>query len=155
MRNLARMEYITIISIMVTMTVWDFVIGVLFGIVVSCESKPLPFTARNSPVHGMFQVSFLSFKTPSGAAFAHATRETPRFPPSAVQQITAHTSTKCPNRHASSNSKGSSSLARSLTSKTPSVRSSTTRRFMLTRSALSSSIFRMLLGSTCQLRKRL
>ena len=41
MRNLGRMEYITIISIMVTMTVWDFVIGVLFGIVVSCESKPL------------------------------------------------------------------------------------------------------------------
>lgn len=37
MRHLARMEYITIISIMVTMTVWDFVIGVLFGIVVSCE----------------------------------------------------------------------------------------------------------------------
>lgn len=33
-----RMEYITIVSIMITMTVWDFVIGVLFGIVVSCES---------------------------------------------------------------------------------------------------------------------
>jgi SulP family sulfate permease len=32
-----RMEYITIVSIMVTMTAWDFVIGVLFGIVVSCE----------------------------------------------------------------------------------------------------------------------
>jgi len=32
-----RMEYITIISIMVTMTVWDFVIGILFGIVVSCK----------------------------------------------------------------------------------------------------------------------
>lgn len=46
--NLARMEYITIISIMVTMTVWDFVIGVLFGIVVSCESKPLPSSARNN-----------------------------------------------------------------------------------------------------------
>jgi SulP family sulfate permease len=34
--RVSRMEYITIISIMVTMTVWDFVIGVLFGIVVSC-----------------------------------------------------------------------------------------------------------------------
>jgi SulP family sulfate permease len=32
-----RMEYITIVSIMVTMTAWDFVIGVLFGMVVSCE----------------------------------------------------------------------------------------------------------------------
>lgn len=30
-------EYITIVSIIVVMTVWDFVIGVLFGIVVSCE----------------------------------------------------------------------------------------------------------------------
>ncbi|KAJ7280204.1 sulfate transporter family-domain-containing protein [Mycena rebaudengoi] len=29
-------EYITIVSIIVVMTVWDFVIGVLFGIVVSC-----------------------------------------------------------------------------------------------------------------------
>ena len=30
-------EYITIVSIMVFMTVWDFVIGVLFGIIVCCE----------------------------------------------------------------------------------------------------------------------
>ncbi|EIM84807.1 uncharacterized protein STEHIDRAFT_60168 [Stereum hirsutum FP-91666 SS1] len=34
--RVSRLEYITIISIMVAMTVWDFVIGVLFGIVVSC-----------------------------------------------------------------------------------------------------------------------
>ncbi|EIW78004.1 hypothetical protein CONPUDRAFT_109324 [Coniophora puteana RWD-64-598 SS2] len=34
--RVSRMEYITIISIMICMTVWDFVIGVLFGIVVSC-----------------------------------------------------------------------------------------------------------------------
>ena len=33
---LHRNEYITIISIMVCMTVWDFVIGVLFGIIMSC-----------------------------------------------------------------------------------------------------------------------
>ncbi|KAG6333879.1 hypothetical protein ID866_5208 [Astraeus odoratus] len=33
--RVSRMEYITIISIMVTMTVWDFVIGVLLGIIVS------------------------------------------------------------------------------------------------------------------------
>lgn len=31
-----RLEYVTIASIMVCMTVWDFVAGVLFGIVVSC-----------------------------------------------------------------------------------------------------------------------
>ncbi|KAG1772473.1 sulfate transporter family-domain-containing protein [Suillus placidus] len=34
--RVSRMEYITIVSIMVTMTAWDFVIGVLFGIIVSC-----------------------------------------------------------------------------------------------------------------------
>ncbi|TDL16311.1 sulfate anion transporter [Rickenella mellea] len=35
-RRVSRSEYITIASIMVCMTLWDFVIGVLFGIVVSC-----------------------------------------------------------------------------------------------------------------------
>ncbi|KAH0835582.1 sulfate transporter family-domain-containing protein [Lanmaoa asiatica] len=34
--RVSRMEYITITSIMIAMTAWDFVIGVLFGIVVSC-----------------------------------------------------------------------------------------------------------------------
>jgi len=38
--RVSRAEYITIASIMVAMTVWDFVIGVLFGIVVSCEHLP-------------------------------------------------------------------------------------------------------------------
>ena len=32
-----KLEYLTIVSIMVTMTVWDFVFGVLFGIVASCK----------------------------------------------------------------------------------------------------------------------
>ncbi|OBZ73456.1 Uncharacterized protein C24H6.11c [Grifola frondosa] len=35
-QRVSRMEYITIASIMICMTVWDFVIGVLFGIIVSC-----------------------------------------------------------------------------------------------------------------------
>jgi sulfate permease, SulP family len=35
-----RSEYVTIASIMVVMTAWDFVIGVLFGIVVSCMLPP-------------------------------------------------------------------------------------------------------------------
>ncbi|KAJ6632540.1 sulfate transporter family-domain-containing protein [Mycena sp. CBHHK59/15] len=35
-QRVSRTEYITIVSIMVCMTVWDFVIGVLFGIIVSC-----------------------------------------------------------------------------------------------------------------------
>ena len=38
--RVSRAEYITIASIMVAMTVWDFVIGVLFGIIVSCERLP-------------------------------------------------------------------------------------------------------------------
>jgi SulP family sulfate permease len=35
--RVSKTEYITIASIMIAMTVWDFVIGVLFGIIVSCE----------------------------------------------------------------------------------------------------------------------
>lgn len=43
-----RTEYITIVSIMIVMTVWDFVMGVLFGIIVSCASNPpLPYPERN------------------------------------------------------------------------------------------------------------
>ncbi|KAF4588225.1 hypothetical protein EYR38_010192 [Pleurotus pulmonarius] len=42
----SRNEYITIISIMVCMTVWDFVIGVLFGIIMSCFF----FVVQNSQV---------------------------------------------------------------------------------------------------------
>lgn len=34
-----KLEYFTIISIMVAMTVWDFVFGVLFGFVASCELR--------------------------------------------------------------------------------------------------------------------
>ncbi len=41
-----RSEYITIASIMICMTVWDFVIGVLFGIVVSCQSHAM--TSENA-----------------------------------------------------------------------------------------------------------
>lgn len=156
MRHLARTEYITIISIMITMTVWDFVIGVLFGIIVSCEFKSLsPLILATMQQLTGSQVSSLLYKTPSDGASEHATRETLQSPLFAVQQLTAHTSVKCLNRHALSNCKDSSSLARSLTSKTPSDRSSTTPVFMLTRFALSSLIFRLSLGSTCQLRKRL
>ena len=38
----SRTEYITIVSIMICMTLWDFVVGVLFGIVVSCECMEAP-----------------------------------------------------------------------------------------------------------------
>lgn len=36
-KRVSRAEYVTIVSIMVCMTAFDFVVGVLFGIVVSCE----------------------------------------------------------------------------------------------------------------------
>lgn len=36
-RRVSWSEYLTILSIMVCMTLWDFVVGVLFGIVVCCE----------------------------------------------------------------------------------------------------------------------
>lgn len=35
--RVSRTEYITIFSIIVVMTGWDFVVGVLWGIVISCE----------------------------------------------------------------------------------------------------------------------
>jgi len=37
-----KLEYLTIVSIMIAMTVWDFVFGVLFGIVASCELTQKP-----------------------------------------------------------------------------------------------------------------
>ncbi|EPQ53294.1 hypothetical protein GLOTRDRAFT_79414 [Gloeophyllum trabeum ATCC 11539] len=46
--RVSRFEYITIISIMVVMTVWDFVMGVLFGIVVSCFFFVLQNSQRRS-----------------------------------------------------------------------------------------------------------
>jgi SulP family sulfate permease len=65
--RVSKPEYITIASIMVAMTVWDFVIGVLFGIVVSCKhhlnSSLLGYNLNTA------QVFSSSCKTHSGAAF--------------------------------------------------------------------------------------
>ncbi|KAN0133449.1 Sulfate transporter family domain containing protein [Lactarius tabidus] len=47
--RVSKPEYITIASIMVAMTAWDFVIGVLFGIIVSC----LFFVVQNSQRHSI------------------------------------------------------------------------------------------------------
>ncbi|KAH9943577.1 sulfate transporter family-domain-containing protein [Amylocystis lapponica] len=46
--RVSRMEYITIASIMICMTVWDFVIGVVFGIVVSCVFFVVQSSQRRS-----------------------------------------------------------------------------------------------------------
>lgn len=48
-----RSEYLTIISIMVCMTLWDFVIGVLFGIVVCCFFFVVQNSRRRS-IRAMF-----------------------------------------------------------------------------------------------------
>ena len=53
-RRVSKPEYITIASIMVAMTLWDFVIGVLFGIVVSCEH----------PLRGLFNDVYTIILTP-------------------------------------------------------------------------------------------
>ncbi|KAI0821728.1 sulfate transporter family-domain-containing protein [Trametes gibbosa] len=47
-RRVSTSEYITIASIMVCMTVWDFVTGVLFGIVVSCVFFVVQSSQRQS-----------------------------------------------------------------------------------------------------------
>ncbi|KAI0739439.1 sulfate transporter family-domain-containing protein [Daedaleopsis nitida] len=46
--RVSRTEYITIASIMIVMTVWDFVMGVLFGIVVSCVFFVVQSSQRRS-----------------------------------------------------------------------------------------------------------
>ena len=38
-KRVSKSEYLTIASIMVCMTLWDFIIGMLFGMVVCCESS--------------------------------------------------------------------------------------------------------------------
>jgi len=43
-----RLEYLTIVSIMIVMTVWDFVFGVLFGIVASCFFFVVQNSQQNS-----------------------------------------------------------------------------------------------------------
>ncbi|KAF5375834.1 hypothetical protein D9615_008236 [Tricholomella constricta] len=44
----SRTEYITIVSIIVFMTVWDFVVGVIFGIIASCFFFVVQNSQRNS-----------------------------------------------------------------------------------------------------------
>lgn len=71
-------EYITIVSIMITMTVWDFVIGVLFGIIVCCTLYRLLLLLRGEynshpPKKNSFQVSFSSCRTRSYGAYEPST----------------------------------------------------------------------------------
>ena len=57
--RVSKPEYITIASIMVAMTTWDFVVGVLFGIVISCEHPHRSFLELMlTPTHqsGLFFV---------------------------------------------------------------------------------------------------
>ena len=49
-----KLEYLTIISIMIAMTVWDFVFGVLFGIIASCELRLNSMAHRLNPIFPRF-----------------------------------------------------------------------------------------------------
>ena len=66
-----KVEYLTIVSIMITMTVWDFVFGVLFGIIASCKLiwKPDGIQSLSHPP----QVSSLWSKILSKVASVHST----------------------------------------------------------------------------------
>lgn len=48
-----RLEYLTIIAIVVTMGAWDFVIGILIGIVLACVSYVVQ-TSQKSPIRGVY-----------------------------------------------------------------------------------------------------
>lgn len=62
-RPISRSEYITIVSIMVCMTVWDFVIGVLFGIIISCKSQIHLISFRTSQPSARFLLRRAKFST--------------------------------------------------------------------------------------------
>ncbi|KAI5776743.1 sulfate transporter family-domain-containing protein [Geopyxis carbonaria] len=51
--KLSRLEYITIIAIVITMGAWDFVIGILIGVVLACTSFVVQ-TAQKSPIHATY-----------------------------------------------------------------------------------------------------
>lgn len=68
---LSRTEYITIISIMVCMTVWDFVVGVLFGIIVSCKCQTAMHLFIAVLMKTTRQVSSSSFRILNGEASVH------------------------------------------------------------------------------------
>ncbi|KAF8474691.1 sulfate transporter family-domain-containing protein [Kalaharituber pfeilii] len=52
-RKVHRLEYLTIIAIVVTMGGWDFVIGILIGIVLACVSYVVQ-TSQKSPIRGTY-----------------------------------------------------------------------------------------------------
>jgi hypothetical protein len=68
--RVSKPEYITIASIMVAMTVWDFVIGVLFGIVVSCEHIPRSFPRAKT--HASLNINRLFLRRAKLSATQHS-----------------------------------------------------------------------------------
>lgn len=60
---LLRLEYLTIVGIIVVMTVWDFVIGVLFGIVMSCAYRFQPDLIGSDYVVSRFLLRYTEFPT--------------------------------------------------------------------------------------------
>ena len=106
--NCFRTEYLTIVSIMVCMAVWDFVIGVLFGIIVSCT---LPLAPIHLKVFISFrQACFSSCRVRKEGAFVRSKRAKRACHPYAVRACKENTSARCPSKRPSSNCKDSSSL---------------------------------------------
>src|SRR5260370_37759326 len=82
--RVSKPEYITIASIMVAMTVWDFVIGVLFGIVVSCMLVPLIALYMPTPLILRYCSPFLrraNFPPRQHPHQTHGRRNAPHPPP--------------------------------------------------------------------------
>jgi len=106
-----RLEYLTIVSIMIAMTVWDFVFGVLLGIVASCEFtwKPDGTPTSSDPP----QASSSWFRIRSRIASAHFILAGPLCQLSGDPALTGRTCGGYQNRPPLSASKDSSSLVRS------------------------------------------
>ena len=110
-----RLEYLTIASIMVAMTVWDFVFGVLFGIIASCESTETPNGSYNSSYPS--QVSSLWSRIPNRTASVHSTLARPPCRPSGDLVLTEPIYGRYRNRPQLFDFRVFSSLVQSLMSK--------------------------------------
>ena len=81
-------EYVTIASIMICMTVWDFVTGVLFGIVVSCKRTSCP--QRNMPLTSSLQAFSSSCKARSASDEGSSPNDIRRSDTEPAMKISKH-----------------------------------------------------------------
>ena len=89
---LTRAEYITIVSIMVCMTLCDFVTGVLFGIALACKICILVWNGSSDYLPDLPQVSSSLCKIHAIAAYAQCIPAIRQFRLSGDRVYTEHTS---------------------------------------------------------------